>query len=343
MPDSTITLIAAKLREGVVGGGVTLEQVAALPAGLSPPPGQVKAYYRITPLGFENVDIVLSEVQFLVSKGWLEANDVNPLAVQFSRYSEERRVWVPLVAKWQAEVGEQFQYLVNPSAFSLWAITGTATVPPPRFLVDNLTIETAFGGEVERVLIVATVTNLTAEGTDFNAILWLDDQAEETQTLALGPGDTKLITFTIDLSPGSHTVRVDRLVRTITIEAPPPTPTPVPTATAVPTRPAVPTPTATPAPTVTPRPTPSSVLPTPTGVLPTPTLRPTPTVTEVPPTATLAPTATATPAPTSTPVPPVEEEDEGLPDWGIIVIAVVVMVLGAAALAPYLVVLMRRR
>ncbi len=250
VPNSTVTLIAAKLTEGLVGGQVSLELVT-LPAGIAPPPGViVNAYYEITPVGFTDEDIVSSEVTFRVSRSWLEENNVHPLAVQFTRYNEATGAWAPVVAKWQADFGQEFQFLANPSSFSLFAIAGAGTVPPPQFQVDNLAVQTNFGGRIQRVLFTASVLNLTDEPLEFNVVLWIDDQAEAAKSFIVGSGEVELIDFVADLGPGTHTVRIDRLTTTFGVG--PPTATPVPTSTLVPTL--TPVPTSTPVPTATPLP-----------------------------------------------------------------------------------------
>jgi len=116
-------------------------------------------------------------------------------------------------------------------------------------------------------------------------------------------------TFTVNLSPGTHTIKADfggdvlfiGSSASLTINVPQPTPTP--TATPTPTPTATPVPSPTPTPTVTPTPTPTALpSPTPTPSA-SPSPSPTPTPTSIPsPTPTPTPTPTYVPSPTPTPL-----------------------------------------
>ena len=280
-------------------------------------------------MGFTDEDIVSSEVTFLVAKRWLEENNVHPLAVQFTRYNEATGAWAAVIAKWQADVGEQVQYLVNPSSFSLWAIAGTKRPPPPRFLVENLLVQTNFRGEEESVRFLVDVTNQTDQADEYTATLWLNDLAEATKAIILEAGVIRKISFVISLDAGSYTARIGSARNSFVI-APFPTPTPAPTATPTPT------PMPTPIPTPTPTPTPVSA-PTPT-VTPVPTSTPVPTATSTPvPTPTPVPTATSTPVPTPTPLPPPEEDEDEFP-----IEVIVAMAVGAGVITAFLMFLLAR-
>ena len=223
MTSASINLISAKLRDGVVGGKVTSQEVTTLPTGVTAPAGQiVNKYFQITPQGFQDGDVVSAEVTFQVATSWLTQNNIHPLSVKFSRWDDARKVWVPLTARFQGEANGVDTYSVNPNPFSLWAITGSTTASAATVRVDNLKIATGVGAAKKSTLVTVDVVNLTAAEQDFTTTLWMNDQATATQSVRVGANQTVPLSFTVDVAAGTYRVRVDRLQDVATVPQAPP-------------------------------------------------------------------------------------------------------------------------
>ena len=214
----------------------------------------INAYLSLTPENFTDDDMSAAHATVFVEKSWLDANQVHEWSIQFSRFDDEAGAWRPGTAKRVREDEQRVFYSVAIPGFSLWAISGGATVPPVQFRVDELVISPDRIKEGETVTVSVQVKNTSLEAGEYNAALYLNKLLSESRAVSVGPGETVLVSFTIQPKAGSYEVRVDRLIGSFDIEAVPPTPTPTTTWTPVPAT-ATPTPLPTPMPTETPEPT----------------------------------------------------------------------------------------
>ena len=90
--------------------------------------------------GCESKDIQAGHVTISVPKDWMRVNNIHPWAIQFPKFDEEINEWVSFTGK---RVGEDFAnvyYSVPPSGFSLWSITGSESVPPIQFVIENVQV-----------------------------------------------------------------------------------------------------------------------------------------------------------------------------------------------------------
>ena len=79
---------------------------------------------RLAPENFNQEDVLANHIAFFVTKGWLENNSIHPWSIQFNRFDEERRAWVPFPGKLVREDDQQIFYGVMPGGqFSPWAIS----------------------------------------------------------------------------------------------------------------------------------------------------------------------------------------------------------------------------
>ena len=247
-----IEKILAKFANVIQGARVVVADVLSLPAGIPSLPADrvINAYLSLTPENFTDDDMSAAHATVFVEKSWLDANQVHEWAIQFSRFDDEAGAWRPGTAKRVREDEQRVFYSVAIPGFSLWAISGGATVPPVQFRVDELVISPGRIKEGETVTVSVQVKNTSLEAGEYNAALYLNKLLSESRAVSVGPGETVPVSFTIQPKAGSYEVRVDRLIGSFDVEAVPPTPTPVP-ATATPTPLPTPMPTETPEPTAT--------------------------------------------------------------------------------------------
>ena len=267
-----IDKILAKFASAIPGARVAVADVLSLPSGIPSLPADrvINAYLRLTPENFTDDDMSTAHATVFVEKSWLDANQVHEWSVQFSRFDDEAGAWRPGTAKRVREDEQRVFYSVAIPGFSLWAISGGATVPPVQFRVDELVISPDRIKEGETVTVSVQVKNTSLQAGEYNAALYLNKLLSETRAVSVGPHETVPVSFTIQPKAGAYEVRVDRLLGGFDVEAVPPTPTPTPTATWTPRPTRTPTPvpstaTATPAPSPTPVPTET---PVPTATLP---------------------------------------------------------------------------
>ncbi len=361
-----IDSILGKFNVARTGVQVNVQDLPSLPA-LFPPDRVVStvagspSVFTVDLEGVEPGDLAAVHMTFYVEQSWIAANDIHKWSIEFNRLDEETSEWAPFAGKRVREDQQRIYYTGVLPGFSTIAITGSKLPPVAAFAVTNLQISPATAALGEQVTIRALVTNTGDDALVYPASLWIDDTIELSKTVNVAPSSSVEFEFVVAKQIGSYDVRVERLLGSFNVQAPP---TPTPTFTSTPTVTATPAPsTATPvSPTATPAPpTATPVPPTATPVPPTatPTAPPTatpaapptatattpPTATATTPptaTATTPPTATATAPPTATPPqptatptdtptppePPPPPEEAGGP-LVIILIVVVVVVLGA--------------
>lgn len=209
-------------------------------------------------------DLSVSHVTLFVKKDWIEDNNIHKWSIQFNRLDEEINAWVPYPSKRVSEDQERIYYSVGIPGFSVFALTGSASLPEQVFQVADLQISPQTPAAGESVSISASVTNASAESAIFPASLWINSTLEDVNAIPVEAGQTVRFSFDVEEPAGSYTVRIDRefgqfdaspAPQVVTPEAtatplpltPTPTPSPVPTPTATPSPTATPTPTATPA------------------------------------------------------------------------------------------------
>ncbi len=214
------------------------------------PAGQIaRAYITIS---FENAapeDIDLGHMTFKVEKEWLEQNSVHKWSVALHRYDPELNRWMALPTKQVKEDDTYVYYTVTITRFSVFAISGSPTVPPPTFQITNLEISPAEANIGEGITISADVTNTSDSAATCAAILWINNTVEAGQDVSIEAGRTKSVSFTVNrAAEGSYGVRIDRQLGDFNVTKPAPEPTPTPTPIPEP-MPTLPTPEPTPTPT----------------------------------------------------------------------------------------------
>ncbi len=260
-----IDRLMVKTNKALQDLGTTLEISDRQPpeALIMLPAGQIaRAYITIS---FENAApeaIDLGHMTFKVEKEWLEQNSVHKWSVALHRYDPELNRWMALPTRRVKEDGTYVYYTVTITRFSVFAISGSPTVPPPTFQITNLEISPAEANSGEGITISADVTNTSDSSATYAATLWINNTVEAGKDVSIEAGRTKSVSFTTNrAAEGSYDVRIDRQLGDFNVTKPAPEPTPEPTPTA-------------------PEPTPTTPEPTPTPTAPEPT--PTPLTTEVP-------------------------------------------------------------
>ena len=311
---SSISAILARFASTIPGARVTITSLGLQRPDFAPalPAGRVVSQFlNLSPQGFQENEVVAVQATMFVEKSFLDANQIHQWSVQFSRFDEDRGKWTPSHAKRVREDEERVFYSVVIPGFSLWAISGSVDVPGVDFRVDNLRITPSQPTAGEPFAVQVDVSNLTGEEAVFTGSLWLDSVVNSTRNVLVGPTGPVTVTFPVQLSAGTYDLRVDRILRSLTVQPVPPTPTATAVPTAVPPAPATAVPTATATPVPPPPPVavpaaPSTPTPTPTA---TPTqVPPTPSPVPVPPPPVAVPAApeqlTPTPTATATATPP---------------------------------------
>jgi PGF-pre-PGF domain-containing protein len=230
------------------------------------PDGQITRSY--VTISFENAipaDIDLGHMTFKVEKEWLEQNSVHKWSVALHRYDPELNKWIALPTKRVKEDDTYVYYTVTITRFSVFAISGSQTLPPLNFQVTNLAISPAEAKSGEVVTISADVTNTSDSAGTYVATLWVNGTVAAGKDVYIETGKSESVSFTVTrAAEASYEVRVDRLFGSFSVTklAPPVTPpTPEP-----PVTPSAPTPTP---PVTPPAPTPEPPVTPVTPVTPT--------------------------------------------------------------------------
>ncbi|MBI2853274.1 MAG: PGF-pre-PGF domain-containing protein [Chloroflexi bacterium] len=181
--------------------------VAALPAGLA-----VLAYVDVA---FENAspeNIEVGHMTFKVDQEWLKTNSIHKWSIALNRWDAQLGKWVSLPAKRGKEDDAYVYYSAVITHFSVFAITGSQTAPPPAFTVANLVISPTGGRTGKPVTITADVTNPSGVEQVSALTLWVNGTAETAKDISLKAGETKKISYTVTQNTeGNYQVRLDRL------------------------------------------------------------------------------------------------------------------------------------
>ena len=280
---ATISRALGKFTSELTDVRVRVEKLDGQPANTSElnPCKLVNEYFNVDLENGDSQDLSAVHITLDVEKSWIESARIHKWSVQLERYDEVLDAWFPFPTR---RVNENDSYVTYTSVipgFSLFAITGSENLPVLSFDVSNLTFSPDQVYIGQDVTIGIQVTNMGSEAGVYPANLWIDKVIEDTETIALSPGQTRSLDFTFKPDAiGRMNIRIDRLFGSLEVAQ-----IPEPTATVMP-----------------PTPTSTAILAgaTPT-IMPTSTQPPVASPTIPPPT----PTATATPVPqfTSTPTP----------------------------------------
>ncbi len=218
---------------------VDIQEFPAVPEGTPPLPEDqvVNSVFELTPVNFESSPLA-NNIVVQVDKSFVSENDLHPWSIEFNRFDEASQTWVPLTAKLVSETGDQLVYSVSPPGFSLWAITGSKTVPPVRFQTEDLRISPVNIAEGKTVGISVDVSNLTAGRAEYNAVLSLNDEVTLSQAVVIEGNSKVTISFEVTPGTGLYHARVGSALGDFTVvpapvptaEAPTPTPILAPTA-----------------------------------------------------------------------------------------------------------------
>ena len=125
------------------------------------PPGRVPNTFLNLKLENANpADISIAAAIVSVEKSWLSANQLHKWSVQFNRFDEALRAWVPFPTKRIREDEERISFAVVLPGFSTLAITGSAELPEQTFKVDDLSISPESPRAGDDITIGARATNI---------------------------------------------------------------------------------------------------------------------------------------------------------------------------------------
>jgi PGF-pre-PGF domain-containing protein len=215
-----ITGLSVKFTKSLTNVTVTAEQLSAKPTGIGAelPSGQiVNTYLNITFPNVSTGDIALGQVNFKVERSWISANNIQPYALTLYRYDASLGEWVSLPTnRYDQDTTYNYYAAITPG-FSTFAVAGSSAIPTVKYKVSNLTVTPSVppGGEVKASVVVANISN---ETITYVGTLWVDNAIEAAKEVRLTANETLALTFTVvNEVAGTHTVRVDTLIRSFTI------------------------------------------------------------------------------------------------------------------------------
>ena len=163
----------------------------------------------IQPQGFTSDDTPAAHVTMFIDKQWLTANQVHEWSMQFSRYDASTNAWVPTQTKRTREDETNVYFTVTVPGFSIWAVHGSTSVPPVRFVESNLRIDPAMIEPGEESMVSFDVTNQTDESLTYFANLYVGGQINRVAEYSVGPRDTITVSLPLVVTvEGEHTIRV---------------------------------------------------------------------------------------------------------------------------------------
>ena len=190
---------------------VSEEQPPEIAIGL-PSDQIVKAYVSISFENAKSEDIELGHMTFKIEKEWLEQNFIHKWSVTLNRYDPELSQWIALPTKRWDEDDSYVYYTAAITHFSVFAISGSQTLPPLNFEVANLIITPVEAKTGEDITISADITNLSNTAGTYAVTLWIDGTVEAGRNVSLEAGTTTPVSFTVTRDvEGSYQVRFDRL------------------------------------------------------------------------------------------------------------------------------------
>ena len=210
----------------------------------------VRAYITITLENATPEDVELGHMTFMVEKEWLEQNSIHKWSVALNRYASELNKWISLPTRRVKEDDTYLYYTASITHFSVFAITGSQTLPSMEFQVSKLAISPAKVEPGEAVTISADVTNIADRAGTYVATLWINGTVEAGKYISLEADKSQTVSFTVTrAAEGSYEVRFDRLFGSFSVTKPVPAPKPPVPAPKPPAPPAPPAPAPAPAPT----------------------------------------------------------------------------------------------
>ena len=216
-----ITGLLAKVGADLDEVATTLEILPAMPADIinELPSGQLAhTYFELACDNIEPDDFLAGHLSFNIEKSWLEENNIHKWSVALYRYDQELETWISLPTKRVSEDEVQVSYTAVIPEFSVFTISGSETVAPPRFSVSDLTVKATQVQTSEHVEVSASVNNRSTEAGTYVATLWLDGTVEAVDTVTLEAGETGQVTFVVVIdNSGTYEVRVDRQSTYITV------------------------------------------------------------------------------------------------------------------------------
>ena len=176
----------------------------------------------------------MAAVIAFVDKSWLNANQVHKWSIEFNRFDKQQNAWVPSPTKRVRETSERLFFAVMLPGFSDLAITGGTGLYDQIFQVSDLQVFPDPPVAGRDIVVSATVTNTGEQRAVYPANLWIDHTFEATQMVVAEPGQPTRYSFTIRKPEGRYRLRVERLLRSVTVGTAGPAVPPGPASVAVP-------------------------------------------------------------------------------------------------------------
>jgi PGF-pre-PGF domain-containing protein len=123
---SSLRAIRARVKREIEGGILAAGEFDALPEGVPPLPGVVYTYLNLTSDFSEAIEN--AEIEFDVSKGWLEQTRVNKEGVSLLKLNED---WETLPTRIAGENETSVRYSARVPGFSVFAVVGVSKEVPP--------------------------------------------------------------------------------------------------------------------------------------------------------------------------------------------------------------------
>lgn len=193
------------------------------PSPPSPPAGRLLlAAYKFSPAGTTFSPAIVLTVKY--DPGALPS-DVLETSLHIAYW--DGSAWQSLTSQLNTGAKTVSAEINHFSIFALMGMKGQAPAPSPaKFDVVELKVVPAKVKPGETVAIVATVSNTGQSTGNYTAILKINGQAEAEETLTLGAGETKAVTFAVNKQEsGTYEVSIGDKSSTFTVVTQPTTTT----------------------------------------------------------------------------------------------------------------------
>ncbi|MBM3945063.1 MAG: PGF-pre-PGF domain-containing protein [SAR202 cluster bacterium] len=222
--------IRGKFTEALADISVEVEELLSLPQNAPDFASDLKinSMFSVEVNGASPDQLDAAHVTVFVEKSWIDANDIHKWSIQFQRFDEGSRTWVPFQTKRVREDEERVYYSISVPGFSVVVITGSNVVPEYSFEVTNLSISPANPQPGQTVTISATVRNTSASAATYPANLWVNKTIDQSDIVTLAAGESKTFNFTMTPEAGTYGIRIERLQGSFTAQTQVATPTPAP-------------------------------------------------------------------------------------------------------------------
>lgn len=203
---------------------VDVKVLTTRPPGVKLPPGYpyLGLYYDISLKNIRPEDLEAARLTFKLRKDILEFMSHNKFSILLQRWDESSGQWIPIPTKRIGEDSRFVYYSTIVPGFSIFSLTGSRAIPAPEFDLSDLKVSPTEVLAGQEVTITAKVANLTDKPQVYTAVLWINQTAENAQSIEVPARGEELLSFKVVKSKvGEYRVRIDKLMGSFTVKEAP--------------------------------------------------------------------------------------------------------------------------